>query len=264
MNNPFKYFALLLILISAVACSDYNKIVKGDDYQAKFTRANNLFDDKEYDRCIVLYEQVYQHAPKSGEGELAYYRLGKSYFEMEDYYMSGYYFSSYIQRFPYSAKTEEAYFLMSISNVKNSPEFALDQTETEQAIISVQSFIDRYPNSKLIDSCNKVIDNLRFKLEQKDFEQVHLYSKTENFRAAVTAAEIFIEKYSKSQFIEEVYYLLVKNSYLLSINSIPSKKIERIEQTNERFSNFAVLYPNSTYLKELKGYIEQLEKSKNN
>jgi outer membrane protein assembly factor BamD (BamD/ComL family) len=91
-----------------------------------------------------------------------------------------------------------------------------------------------------------------------------LYSKTENFRAAVTAAEIFIEKYSKSQFIEEVYYLLVKNSHLLSINSIPSKKLERIEQTNERFSNFTVLYPNSTYLKELKGYIEQLEKSKNN
>jgi hypothetical protein len=91
-----------------------------------------------------------------------------------------------------------------------------------------------------------------------------LYSKTENFRAAVTAAEIFIEKYSKSQFIEEVYYLLVKNSHLLSINSIPSKKLERIEQTNERFSNFVVLYPNSTYLKELKGYIEQLEKSKNN
>jgi hypothetical protein len=46
MNNLFNYFAFLLILVSAVACSDYNKIVKGDDYQAKFTRANNLFDDK--------------------------------------------------------------------------------------------------------------------------------------------------------------------------------------------------------------------------
>jgi outer membrane protein assembly factor BamD len=264
MNNLSKYLAFLLILVATVACSDYNKIVKSDNYQAKFTRANNLFDEKEFDRCIVLYEQVYQHTPKSGEGELAYYRLGKSYFEMEDYYMSGYYFSSYIQRFPYSAKTEEAYFLMSISNVKNSPEFALDQTETEQAIISVQSFIDRYPNSKLIDSCNSVIDNLRFKLERKDFEQVRLYSKTENFRSTVTAAEIYMEKYSKSKFIEETYYLLVKNSYLLSINSIPSKKLERIEQTNERFSNFVVLYPKSNYLKELKGYIDSIGKEKNN
>jgi len=262
MNNLLKYFALLLILVSAVACSDYNQIVKGDDYQAKFVRANNLFDDKEFDRCVVLYEQVYQHAPKSGEGELSYYRLGKSYFELEDYYMSGYYFSSYIQRFPYSAKAEEAYFLMSISNVKNSPDFALDQTETEQAITSVQAFIDRYPTSKLIDSCNSVIDNLRFKLEKKDYQQVRLYAKTENFRAAVTSAEIFMEKYSKSQFIEDVNYLLVKNSYLLTINSIPSKKLERIEQTNERFSSFAIIYPRSSNLNELKDYVELLAKDK--
>jgi hypothetical protein len=50
----------------------------------------------------------------------------------------------------------------------------------------------------------------------------------------------------------------------LTINSIPSKKLERIEQTNERFSNFAILYPNSTYLKELKGYVEIVGKDKNN
>jgi outer membrane protein assembly factor BamD (BamD/ComL family) len=93
---------------------------------------------------------------------------------------------------------------------------------------------------------------------------VRQYSKTENFRAAVTAAEIFLEKYSKSRFTEEVNYLLVKNSYLLTINSIPSKKLERIEQTNERFSNFASLYPNSSYLKELKDYVGLLEKNKNN
>jgi outer membrane protein assembly factor BamD (BamD/ComL family) len=73
-----------------------------------------------------------------------------------------------------------------------------------------------------------------------------------------------MEKYSKSKFIEETYYLLVKNSYLLSINSIPSKKLERIEQTNERFSNFVVLYPKSNYLKELKGYIDSIGKEKNN
>jgi outer membrane protein assembly factor BamD (BamD/ComL family) len=91
---------------------------------------------------------------------------------------------------------------------------------------------------------------------------VKLYDKTENYRAAVTAGEIFVENYSKSQFCEEVFYMIVKNSYLLSINSIESKKVERMEDTWERITNFAILYPNSNYLKEVKSIESKLNQSK--
>jgi outer membrane protein assembly factor BamD len=249
MKKIITGFILCSLLLS---CSGYNKVVKGDNYQEKFELANKLFDEKDFNRCIVLYEQIYQHSPKSGEGELAYYRLAKSYYETEDFYMSGYYFSQYIQRYPYSPKNEEAHFLMALSSVKNSPEYSLDQTETEGAINTVQQFIDRYPNSSLMDSCNRVMDRLRFKLEFKEYDHVKLYDKTENYRAAVTAGEIFIEKYSKSKFCEEIYFLTIKNSYLLSLNSIETKKIERIEKTWERLLNFAILYPQSNYKKEVK------------
>jgi outer membrane protein assembly factor BamD len=253
---------LIVIFFFVISCSGYNRVVKGDDYQEKFELANKLYDAKDFDRCIVLYEQIYQHSPKTGEGELAYFRLAKSYYEIEDFYMSSYYFGQYIQRFPYSNKNEEAYFLMALSSVKNSPEYSLDQTETEGAINSVQEFIDRYPNSSLVDSCNRVIDRLRFKLELKEYEHVKLYDKTENYRAAVTAGEIFVENYSKSKYCEEVYYLIVKNSYLLSINSIESKKVERIEKTWERITNFAILYPNSAYSREVKSIESKLNQSK--
>jgi len=69
-------FVLFVVLLSA--CSDYAKIVKGSDYSQKFVTANALYDQKDYDKAIVLYEQIYQHAPKSGEGELSYYRMAQS------------------------------------------------------------------------------------------------------------------------------------------------------------------------------------------
>jgi len=31
-------------------------------------------------RSIALYEQIYQKMPKTGEGELAYFRIGKAYY----------------------------------------------------------------------------------------------------------------------------------------------------------------------------------------
>ena len=75
-----KIIQITLYLLLLTACSDYAKIVKGSDYSQKFVTANSLYDQKEFDKAIVLYEQIYQHAPKSGEGELSYYRMAQSYY----------------------------------------------------------------------------------------------------------------------------------------------------------------------------------------
>jgi outer membrane protein assembly factor BamD len=257
-----KYTLLSTLLVFILsACSDYAKIVKGSDYSQKFVVANQLFEAQDFNKAIVLYEQIYQHAPKSGEGEVSYYRMAQAYFEIEDYYMAQYYYSSYMQRFPYSDKSEEVLFMIAMCSVKNSPEHTLDQTETELAISNVQQFVDRYPGSYLIDTCNMIIDNLRFKLEKKEFEAVQLYDRTENYKAAVAAGELFMEHYSRSVFLEETHYMIVKNSYFMTINSIESKKRERSAQTIERFRNFALRYATSKYLKELENYIAALEKT---
>lgn len=252
---------LFLVVFSSFliySCSEYSKIVRGDNYQLKYETANGMYDKEKYSKCIVLYEQIYQHSPRSGEGELAYYRLAKSYFEIEDYYMAEYYFGSYLSRFPFSNNKEQAAFSKVMCSVRNSPNYSLDQSETNKAINDIQEFIYTFPESEFIDSCNVLIDNLRLKLEKKDFEEVKLYSKTEKFRAAVTSAELFIGRYPKSIFLEEAYYLMVKNSYSLAQNSIDSKKQERIEQSNERFLTFAERFSNSRYFNELKSLNKSL------
>ena len=251
MKSYLRIVFYLFVGILFTACSNYNSIIKGDDYEAKFDAANDYFESKKYDRCIVLYEQVYQHSPKTDQGEVSYFRLARSYYLMDDYYMAAYYFSAYIQRFPYSVKNEEALFLSALCSVNNSPNWTLDQTETLIAINNVQEFVDQYPQSTLIDSCNHIIDKLRLKLELKDYHKVKLYSKTENCKAAVTSADIFIDAYPRSEYREEIKYIAIVNNLELANKSIESKKVDRIEQTIERYRNFAVEFPMSVYLKEL-------------
>jgi outer membrane protein assembly factor BamD len=248
------YFLLTVLVLSG--CSSYNDVLKGDDFAAKFELANGLHEEGDYDKCIVLYEQVYQHAPKSSEGELSYYKMAKSYYEDGDYYMAGYFFGSFVQRYPYSLRNEESYFLTAMCSVNNSPKWSLDQTETYAALNAVQSFIDKYPNSPLVDSCNTIIDVLSYKLEFKDLNKVLQYSKTENFKAALAYADIFVSKYPLSIHDEEVQFLAVKNGYYLTINSIESKKKERVEETITRYRNFASEYPSSEYLTELKSLLK--------
>lgn len=254
-----KWILFSLSVLALFSCSEYNKILKSDDYQRKFEYANEMYEKEKYDRCIAMYEQIYQRFPKTGQGEVAYYRIGKSYFYEKDYYMGGYYLGTYHTRFPFSPKAEEALFLSALCSVKNSPQASLDQTDTELAINDLQLFVNRYPNSELVDTCNQVIDKMRLKLQTKDFEAVQLYNKTENFRAAVVAGESFVESYPLSTYLEEVKYIVVKNSADLAINSVESKKAERIEETKKRYRNFVAEFPSSEYIKELQSSLKKVE-----
>lgn len=264
--NKFTYTLTLFasILLIFTSCSEYNRVLKSDDYGEKFDMANYLYDSvgtsSSKVRSIALYEQIYQRSPKQGEGELAYFRIGKAYYESGDFYMAGYYLGQFPQRFPYSPKAEEAMFLSAMCSVNNSPEYSLDQIETEVAINNLQQFVNRYPNSVLIDSCNNIIDGLRFKLETKAFESVKLYSKTENYMAASSSASTFMDDYPMSIFKEEVHYLYVMNSYYLAKNSVEQKKKERIEQTIERYSTFVAAFPESKYIRTLAGYDDEMRK----
>jgi outer membrane protein assembly factor BamD len=258
------FSSLVLFLFVLSGCSGYNKVVKGDNYERKFELANELYDGKHYMRSVTLYEQVYQRVPKTGEGELAYYRIGKSYFAEEDFSMAGYYFSSFYSRFPFSTKAEETLFLSAMCSVANSPEFSLDQTDTEIAINDLQQFIDKFPNSGLIDSCNHVMDRLWFKLETKDFYMVQQYAKTGSYKSAISTGLTFLEDYPRSKFKEEVHYLVVKNSYLLTKNSIEQKKKQRIEETIERYRTFVGEFPSTKYKKEIGSMSDEMEKGLQN
>lgn len=246
---------LIAALVVLSSCSEYSQVLKEDDYGRKFEMANSLYENEPTsatrNKAIGLYEQIYQRMPKQGEGELAYFRIGKAYYLNGDYYMGGYYLGVFPQRFPYSPKAEEALFLSAMCSVHNSPDFSLDQLETEVAINNLQQFANRYPNSPLVDSCNAIIDGLHFKLETKAYEAVLLYSKTENYRAAVNSSLVFAEDYPMSVFNEDVQVTLVSNSQMLAKNSIEAKKMERTEEAIERYSTFVAAFPESTSLNTL-------------
>jgi len=235
-------------------------VLKSEDYTSKFEMANSLFDAGKFLRSVSLYEQVYQRYPRQEEGEIAYFNIGKAHFEEKDYFTGAYYLGQFAVRFPYSKRVEEATFLSAVCAVYQSPEKSLDQTDTEVAINNLQQFIDRFPNSELIDTSNAIMDKLRFKIESKDFDALQLYSRTMYYRAAVTDALNFLANYPMSVYREEAFYTLVNNSYLLTKYSIESKKNERIEQTLERCRNFVAEFPDSKYTKSVYNMINDMEK----
>jgi len=254
----FKILSVALLTSVLFSCSDYQKIVKGDNYEKKFLHANRMFEKETYTKALTLYEQIYQRYPKTDKGEVAYYRIARSYYAIEDYYMAGYYFNQFTQRYPFSDNAEESLFMTAICSVKNSPKPSLDQEETDLALNDLQLFVQRYPESDLIDSCNRTMDRLRYKLEFKKFEAVQLYDRMENNRAAVASSQSFLQDYPRSIHIKEAAFIQFRNSYELAVKSIISKKKERVEDAMETYAKYSYLFDNESYEKRAIKYNENL------
>ncbi len=246
-----KLFPFLLILIIISACSEFNKVLKSDDTEYKKERAIKYYHNQEYLNAATLLEDIIPYYKLTPDGEMLYYYYCMSNYYLGDYYLASYYFRRFINQYPNSKYTEECQFLSALCSVKNSPEYSLDQTETLNALDQLQVFVDMYPYSNRIDTCNLIMDKLNFKLETKDFEASKLYYQTENYKAAVVALEIFLQKHPKSIYREEAMYLLVLSRFELGINSIESKKLKRLEATLKSYRKFADEFPDSKWIKEL-------------
>ena len=253
-------FILVLLVGLLVSCSEYSKVIKSGDNAQKKDFAVKMYEEQEWIKSITLLEEVIPYYKLTPEGEKLYFMYCMANYELGDYYLAGYYFKRFIRQYPTSKNVEEATFLSAMCAVHNSPDYKLDQTETLNALDELQIFIDLYPESNRIDTCNKIMDRLNFKLEKKQFENSMLYYKTENYKAAVVALEGMLEKYPETSYKEEVLFYITKSSYLLAINSIESKKKERLEATLKRYRTFVAAFPESDWVDELNSIKTKTEK----
>ena len=56
----------------------------------------------------------------------------------------------FVEAYPKSERVDEIAFLAAKSYYKLSPVYAKDQTETADAIVKLQDFINRYPDSEFL------------------------------------------------------------------------------------------------------------------
>ena len=157
--------------------------------------------------------------------------------------------------------TEECQFLSALCSVHNSPEYALDQTETLNALDQLQIYIDMYPESERIDTCNLIMDKLHFKIETKKFESAKLYYHTENYKAAAVAFDNIDSKYPNSFYKEDVLYFTVLSRFELAINSVESKKLERLHNTIKSYRKFVDEYPESDKIGSLESLKNKTEEA---
>jgi outer membrane protein assembly factor BamD len=101
-----------------------------------------------------------------------------------------------------------------------------------------------------VEEANKKIDELRLKLETKEYNNAKLYYLTENYKAAIFAFDNLLKDYPSSNYKEESMYLSLRAAYLYATNSVEIKKKDRLTACNDRYLNLLDNFPQSRYLRD--------------
>ncbi|MCO4806804.1 outer membrane protein assembly factor BamD [Salibacteraceae bacterium] len=253
--------SLTLVVGTLYSCTEYRKVLKSQDMQWKYDMALEYMKSEKFTKAYPLLDELYIMYRGTEKGEKIAYKLASCEFGMKDYILAGHRYGQFFKNYPGSDKRERAQFMSAFCNYKVSPKPSLDQTETYKAVRSFQLFAIQHPESPLIDSCNLLLDELRYKIELKEYRASKLYYKRETYRAATVSLKNFNDRYPNSRYKEETWFLWFKSSYLLAKNSVTEKKVERIESAIKAYTTFADRFPESKYMKEAVSLDQDLNKT---
>ena len=252
MRNFAPILLVFLLLLSS--CGDYNKIVKSTDYEFKYKKAIEYYEDGEFVRSSTLLKDLLNIYRGTSRADKVYYYYAKSQFGMKDNMMAGHYFKTLVKEFPRSEFAEESQFMVGYCFYLDSPSPRLDQQVSQNAIDALQLFINLYPRSTRVEEANRLIIELRDKLVYKSYLSGKLYYDLKNYKAAVVALTSSLKDFPDTKYREELMFMLLQAKYFLATRSVDEKKRERLSSALDEYFTFVDEYPESKHRKDAERY----------
>ena len=261
-----NFIVSLLLGCLLVSCSDYQKLLKSTDYEMKWTKANEYYEQKKYQRVIDLLEELQAIHKGTDRAEQTLYMLANSYFNRKDYISAASYFETYYKTYPKGTFTEDCRFLSGQAAYLNSPDPRLTQEETYKAIEELSVFLEFYPNTDKKEQVVKMLNELQDKLVYKQLLNCRLYYNLGNYMAKnnylsciVTANNALVD-YPVSQYREELFFLILKSRYMIALQSVDNLKIERYRATIDEYFSFKNEFPESKFKGEAEKILKDCRK----
>ncbi len=264
--NSFPRFTLVFLAAGLIlsGCGEYEKLLKSRDYGKKFETAVDYYEEGEYVRAATLLDQVDNIYRGTTKADTVKYYQAKSYYGQRDYMLAGHYFNELSVTYPNSEFLEEADFMIGYCFYEQSPRPELDQQNTYKAISAMQMFIVKYPGSERVEEAQQIIVEMSDKLVEKSFISAKLYYDLGYYKSAIIALRNSLIEFPDTRYREELMFLILKSSYLLADNSIPSKQRERFQAAIDEYFSFIGEFPEGPHSREAENIYESSSEFLNN
>ena len=258
-------FLLLLVVLTLFSCSDYQKLLKSDDAELKYTKAVEYFNKGDFMRASTLFDAIATYYKGTDRSETVLNYMAKSYMGQKDYFSASEYYKTYVKTYPKGKYVIESKYMIGYCFYLDSPDARLDQTSTYKAIAALQEFVDVYPESDKVPQANKLLEEMTNKLAYKAYLNAKLFYNLgnylgNNYESAVITAQNALKKYPSTSYREELLMLMLDSKYEQAVQSVDEKKAERYRNTVDEYYNYINEYPNGKYKKQADRILNESKK----
>lgn len=255
MAKLTKLILMIVLLGVVTSCSEYQRILKSGDADARLEFAKRAFEKKKYTQAATVLTDIVSSFKGTSKAEESLYLLALSHYENKDYFTSGPYFKTYYTRYPKGKFAEMARFYSGYGYYLDSPEPQLDQSGTIKAIEELQAFLDYFPKSDKVPVAQQAIFELQDKLTLKELQNAQLYYNLgtymgNNYESAIIVARNAIKNYPYSKYKEDLEMLILKARFQEADQSVEEKKADRFRDAIDEYYSFINNWPESHYRRE--------------
>lgn len=261
-NMRNKHIFLIFSLLLVIGCNKYNKLLKSSDYQLKYQKALEYYNEQDFIKASTLFDQIVGYYKGTSKSDSVSYFHAMSYFMQNDYTIAAELFKEFTKTYSRSKFVEECDYLYGYCFYQLSPRSSLDQEFTQNSIEAFEYFIYKYPESKYVADCKRLIEEMHEKLVDKAFNGAKLYYRMGSheplyYKSSMIALRNCIQKYPENKYREEILFMILESNYQFALRSIPEKQRERYQQTLDEYYSFIGEYPQSKHLDEANKIFEK-------
>ncbi len=255
---------LLSIAVAVASCSITHKVLKSENPELIYNTALDLYNLGEWSKASTLFEAVESYYSDSQREDSIMFFLARCAYKDGDYYLATEKLDVFRRTYGRSPFLEDAEGMYAMSYYYLSPVANRDQAMTEIAIMSIDEFLSRHPNSKQFSTFVEIRKELIEKLHEKAFLNAYTYYKIGRYKSAIVAFKNAMKEYPDSKSREKISFYTVASAYDLAHNSVESKREDRYLSMIDSYYTFIAEYPESIYrqkvdemLAEARAYIEK-------
>lgn len=203
---------LILICISIFlsSCGISNPFDDNIAYKTRFDDGLAFFEEEKYVKASQQFNIIVERASHTDLGDDALFFLAESYFLNKDYDLALVEFEKLVSRMGFSPYIEKSRWRICETLLLLSPNFYHDQNSSIKAISQIQEFLDDFPNSEYSKDADKLINELRTRLAEKNIETGKLYVKLKAYDSAIVSYKIVINEFYDTKFFNEANMEIIR------------------------------------------------------
>lgn len=217
-NSSFLVFASLLVLTSCTSKEKaQNPLTIDRPADQIFKEAVDADKKGEYKKATTLYSEVERQHPYSDYATQAQIRQAEVAYDNLKYDDAIIALDRFIELHPGHPNIDHAYYLKAMCYYEQIIDVARDQAMTQDALESLETLINRFPDSKYARDAILKRDLVRDHLAGKEMEIGRYYEKKEQYNGAINRFLTVIKDYQTTTHTPEALYRLIEIYTILGL-----------------------------------------------